>query len=249
MRRVWKLIAAGLTALAAGDALADEVSVAVAANFAAPMKRIVAGFERATGHRARVSIGSTGKLYGQIRNGAPFDLLLAADADTPARLEREGDAVAGTRYTYAVGQLALWSRAVDLVDDKGRVLASDGFRHLAIADPKLAPYGRAAMETLASLGLADRVKARIVTAESVGQAYQFVASGNAEIGFVALSQLAGGLPGSVWRVPAALHRPLRQDLVILARGERSLAARSLAAYLRSDEARDIIRGFGYEVDH
>ncbi|MCB1956365.1 MAG: molybdate ABC transporter substrate-binding protein [Rhodocyclaceae bacterium] len=231
-------------------ARAGEVAVAVAANFTAPMKRIAEGFAQATGHRAVLSFGSTGKLYAQIHNGAPFEVLLAADSATPEKLEAEGLAVEGTRFTYAVGQLALWSADAGLVDADGEVLQSGGFERLAVADAKLAPYGRAARQTLEHLGLAEALKPRLVTAESIGQSYQFVASGNASLGFVALSQIwrDGQLTaGSAWRVPNGMHDPLRQDLVVLAPGEHSHAARALAAYLRSDEARDVIRSFGYEV--
>ncbi|MCB1887751.1 MAG: molybdate ABC transporter substrate-binding protein [Rhodocyclaceae bacterium] len=238
-----------LTTLSA-SALAADVSVAVAANFTAPMKRIAAGFEQATGHRARLSFGSTGKLYAQIRNGAPFEVLLAADAETPKKLVEAGFAVAGTRFTYAIGQLALWSADATRIDAEGAVLREGDFRRLALADPKLAPYGRAARETLDALGLAERLDGRLVTAESIGQSYQFVASGNAELGFVALSQIwrdGQFLGGSAWRVPNGLHEILRQDLVVLARGEHHQAARALTAYLRSDEAREVIRSFGYEV--
>ncbi len=244
-----------LLALVLGLALplqlfAAEVLVAVAANFTAPMKLVAESFAAATGHHASLAFGSTGKLYAQIRNGAPFDVFLAADSATPARLVDEGLAVEDSRYTYAVGQLALWSARPGLVDGDGRVLAQGGFKRLALADAKLAPYGRAAEETLQSLGLLETLKPRIVTAESIGQSYQFVASGNAELGFVALSQvLRDGIAGegSLWRVPNGMHEPLRQDLVVLKSGERSAAARALAAYMRSDEAREIIRKFGYEV--
>lgn len=239
-----------LLALFPACALAEDVSVAVAANFTAPMKLIVERFEKATGHRARLSFGSTGKLYAQIRNGAPFELLLAADAETPERLVEEGLAVADTRYTYAIGQLALWSADPGRVDADGQVLKSADFAHLALADPKLAPYGRAAEETLARLGLLEALRPKFVTAESIGQSYQFIASGNAELGFVALSQIVrdGALgQGSMWRVPNGMHQILRQDLVVLARGERSHAARAMAAFMRSDEARELIRSFGYEV--
>lgn len=236
--------------LAMRGALAGEVLVAVAANFAAPMKLIAERFEAGLGHRAVLSIGSTGKLYAQIRNGGPFEVLLAADQETPARLVAEGLAIAEARFTYAVGRLALWSADPARVDPAGAVLARGDFRRLALADARLAPYGQAALETLDALGLRERLAARLVTAESVGQAYQFVASGNAEIGFVAASQvLREGVPiaGSLWPVPASMHRPLRQDVVLLKPGRNSPAAQALLAYLRSDEAREIIRRFGYEV--
>lgn len=230
-------------------AQAAEVQVAVAANFAAPMQRIAAAFERDSGHKAVLAFGSTGKFYAQIRHGAPFQLLLAADDETPARLERDGAGVAGTRFTYAIGRLVLWSRQPDRVDDRGEVLRSDRFARLALADPKLAPYGAAAREVLEALGLAATLAPKIVQGESIGQAYQFVATGNAELGFVAMSQVfADGKlnHGSAWVVPQALHRPIRQDAVLLKPGQGEPAALALLAYLRSEKARAIIGAFGYE---
>ncbi|BAL26758.1 molybdate ABC transporter substrate-binding protein [Azoarcus sp. KH32C] len=227
---------------------AAQVSVAVAANFTAPMQKIAAEFERDTGHKAQLAFGATGKFYAQIRNGAPFELLLAADETTPAKLEEEGAAVAGSRFTYAIGRLVLWSAQVGVVDDKGEVLRRGTFAHLSIANPKTAPYGAAAMEVLRKLGLADPLAAKLVTGENIAQAHQFVASGNAELGFVALSQVwADGrlTSGSIWQVPADLHAPLRQDAIILAAGRDKPAARALADYLRGPKAVAIIRSYGY----
>jgi molybdate transport system substrate-binding protein len=229
---------------------AGEVMVAVAANFAAPMKQIAADFERDSGHRAKLSFGGTGKLYAQIRNGAPFDVFLAADDTTPARLESEGGTVAGSRFTYAIGRLVLWSANEKTVDDKGDVLRQGRFANIALANPKLAPYGTAALETLTSLKLADALQPKFVMGENIGQTHQFVASGNALLGFVALSQvmkegkLAGG---SAWIVPPDLYAPIRQDAVILARGRDNPAATALVQYLRSDKARIVIRSFGYDL--
>jgi molybdate transport system substrate-binding protein len=236
--------------LVATHAHADEVSVGVAANFAAPMQRIAADFAQASGHRVVAAVGSTGALYAQIRNGAPFEALLAADAETPAKLEREGAAVAGSRFTYAVGTLVLWSARPDYVDERGAVLVTGTFRHLAIANPRLAPYGAAAIETLAALGARERLTPRLVQAENVAQAYQFVASGAAEIGFVALAQvIADGRigSGSGWIVPATLHRPIRQDAVILAKGRGKAAVTALMEYLRGPQARAVIAAYGYAV--
>ncbi len=233
-----------------GVAHADEVQVAVAANFTAPAKLIAAGFEQETGHKAQLAFGATGKFYAQIRNGAPFEVLLAADEETPARLEQEGAAVAGSRFTYATGRLVLWSAKSRYVDDKGEVLTKDGFKHLSIANPKLAPYGAAALEVLTALKLLDKVRPRFVTAENIAQAYQFVASGNAELGFVALSQvLKNGKPGagSAWIVPANLHQPIKQDAVILDKGRGKPAAVAWLKYLKGDKAKAVIRSFGYEV--
>jgi len=236
--------------LAACGAQAGEARVAVAANFTAPMQKIAAAFEQQTGHRAVLSFGSTGKFYAQVRNGAPFDVLLSADDETPARIEKEGGGVAGTRFTYAVGRLVLWSAAAGVVDDKGEVLKKGDFTHLAIANPKTAPYGAAAVETLRALGVIDRVQPRFVQAENIAQAYQFVASGNARLGFVALSQVAEDgkiASGSAWVVPAAMHASIRQDAIVLGKGRDNPAAAELMRFLRSDAARAIIRRYGYEL--
>ncbi len=238
-----------LLALTARGACAADVQVAVAANFTAPMQKIAADFERATGHRAQLAFGSTGKFYAQIRNGAPFDVLLAADDETPARLEKEGVAVAGSRFTYSIGRLALWSARAGYVDDQGAVLKQGAFRHLAIANPKLAPYGAAAVEALNQLGLLAALQPRFVQGENIAQTFQFVSTGNAELGFVALSQIykAGKLKtGSAWIVPASLHRPIRQDAAILVRGKDNPAALALLKYMKQDKARAIIRAYGYE---
>lgn len=229
-------------------AAAAEVTVAVAGNFAAPMREIATGFERETGHRVLLSAGGTGKLYAQIKAGAPFDLLLAADDETPLRLESEGDAVAGSRFTYAVGGLVLWSRMAGYVDDQGAILKTGDFRKLALANPRLAPYGAAATEVLTATGALEAVRARLVTAENIAQAQQFVASGNAELGFVARSQvLRDGklVAGSAWLVPPALHEPIRQDAAVLQRGRGKPAVAALVAWLKGDAARAVIRAYGY----
>ena len=176
-----------LALLAPGSLLADEVQIAVAANFTLPMQRIAANFEKETGHKAQLVFGSTGKFYAQIKNGAPFEILLAADDETPAKLEKEGAAVSGSRFTYAIGKLVLWSAKPGLVDDKGEVLKTGDFRHLSIANPKLAPYGAAALETLNALKLAETLQPKILQAENITQAHLYVATGNAELGFIALS--------------------------------------------------------------
>lgn len=246
MQRACVLMAACL----AVSVQAAEVSVAVAANFAAPMQRLAATFEKDTGHKATVAIGSTGKFYAQIKNGAPFQVLLSADDDTPARLEREGLGVAGTRFTYAIGRLVLWSRQPGLVDDKGDVLRSGKFERIALADPKLAPYGAAAVQVLMGRGLMSSLAPKFVQGENIAQTYQFVATGNAELGFVAMAQVyADGklTQGSAWMVPASLHTPIRQDAVLLNAGKGNTAAAALMAYLRTDKARAIIRSFGYEL--
>jgi len=232
----------------ASSTYAAEVSVALAANFSAPMQKIAAAFEQDTGHKAVLSTGATGKFYAQIRHGAPFQLLLAADQTTPERLEREGLAVAGTRFTYAIGQLVLWSTEPGLVDAEGAVLRSERFTRIALADPKLAPYGAAALETLDKLGLRQQLQNKFVQGENIAQTYQFVASGNAPLGFVALSQVfADGQirEGSAWIVPAELHSPLLQDAVILKAGADNPAALALADYLRGEKARSIMQSYGY----
>lgn len=245
-----------LAALAAASSFAAhsaQVQVAVAANFSAPIKALAADFEQRSGHTLSASYGSTGKFYAQIRNGAPFDVLLAADEATPARLVAEDAALGASRFTYAIGRLALWSAQPALVDDRGDVLKRGDFRRLALASPRLAPYGTAAIETLAHLGLLEALRPKFVQGESVGQAFGFVASGNAELGFVALSQVlrddgSGQLRnGSVWRVPAALHAPIRQDAVLLQHGRDNPAAQALLDYLKSDAARAVMRGFGYGI--
>lgn len=240
-------VAMGLALSAAAPAA--TVQVAVAANFAAPMKQIAQDFERDTGHQARLSAGSTGKFHAQIKRGAPFDVLLAADDVTPARLAQDGLAVADSRFTYATGQLVLWSARADLVDARGEVLRGGGFRKLALAAPGIAPYGLAAVETLTALGLLATVQPKFVQGESIGQAFNFVASGNADLGFVALSQVFdnGQLQGgSAWVVPAGLHRPLRQEAVLLTKGQGNPAAAALLKYLQSAPARAVIRRYGYE---
>ncbi len=237
--------------LAAAGAGAEEALVAVAANFAAPMARIATAFTAATGHAVRLSLGATGKFHAQIVSGAPFDVLLAADDETPRKLLAAGHAVAGSSFTYAIGRLVLWSAQPGLVDDQGAVLAGPRWRHLAIANPKVAPYGAAAMEVLRARGLEAATAGRIVTGESIAQAYQFVATGNAELGFVALSQvLMPDRPdrpatGSMWRVPPELHRPIRQDAVLLKAGEKNPAAVALLAFLKGPQARALIAAYGY----
>jgi molybdate transport system substrate-binding protein len=238
------LWAPGAATFAAAPA---EVHVAVAANFTAPLAELGRGFERAGGGKLVVSAGSTGKLYEQIRAGAPFEILLAADAARPERLESEGLAVPGSRFTYARGRLVLWSPRPDLVDAEGAVLARGGFAHLAIANPKTAPYGAAAEQTLRALGLWERLEPRLVIGEDIAQAHQFVASGSAELGFVALAQLHGAAGGSRWVVPASRHAPIDQQAVLLRQGRDNPAARALLDYLRGAPARQIIASYGYEV--
>jgi molybdate transport system substrate-binding protein len=242
------LFALSLTALAF-SAQADEIQVAVAANFSAAAQKIAAQFEHDTGHVVKLSFGATGKFYAQIEAGAPFDVLLAADHATPGKLVTEGKAVPATLHTYAIGKLVLWSADPALVDGKGEVLKSGKWKHLSVADAKLAPYGEAARETLAALKLTDTVQPRIVTAENIGQAYQFVQTGNAELGFVALGQVQppdGSRPaGSLWVVPDSLYTPIRQDAVVIAATKVGKAATDFVDYLASDKARVVIKAYGY----
>ncbi|MEI7430166.1 MAG: molybdate ABC transporter substrate-binding protein [Betaproteobacteria bacterium] len=248
-RRTAPLIALFSGLLFAVTANADEIQVAVAANFSAPMQKIAADFEKDSGHKAQLVFGSTGKFYAQIKNGAPFEILLAADDETPVKLEKEGAAVANSHFTYAIGKLVLWSAKPGFVDDKGEVLKKGEFKHVSLANPKLAPYGAAGIETLKALKLFDTVQSKIVEAENITQAYQFIASGNAEIGFVALSQVLkdGKISeGSAWIVPAAFYQPIRQDAVLLNKGKGKAAAEALMKYLSGDKAKAVIRTYGYE---
>jgi molybdate transport system substrate-binding protein len=237
------LVAAVAFATGAGAA---EIRVAVASNFSATLHSLAGRFESHTGNRLVVSAGSTGKHYAQIINGAPFDVFFAADEQRPARLEAAGVAIPGGRFTYALGRLVLWSPRAGYVDGQGAVLRG-AFRHLAIANPRLAPYGRAAEEVLRALGLWHGIGERLVRGENIAQAFQFVASGNAELGFVAYAQLQQPqqpMSGSWWLVPQALYSPIAQQAVLLRDHD---AARELLAYVRGPEARDIIAQHGYAL--
>jgi molybdate transport system substrate-binding protein len=245
-----RLALLGLLSALAFNAHADEVQVAVAANFTAPIQAIATDFEKDTGHKLVASYGATGQFYTQIKNGAPFEVFLAADDITPAKLESEGDTLKGSRFTYAVGTLALWSAKDGYVDSKGAVLKANAYQHLSIANPKAAPYGLAATQVLAKLNLTEATQAKIVEGQNITQAYQFVSTGNAELGFVALSQIYkdGKLTsGSAWIVPANLHDPIKQDAVILAKGKDSPAAKALVEYLKGPKAAAIIKSYGYAL--
>ena len=247
LRRLLTLTAA--LALSAA-AQAEVVQIAVAANFTAPARALAEIFARTTGHEAKLSFGATGAFYTQIKNGAPFDILLAADDERPIRLEKEGDTVPGSRFTYTIGQLVLWSAKPGFVDGEGAVLKGGNFNKIAIANPKLAPYGAAAVETMDKLGLAAALTPKLVTGESIGQTYNFIATGNAELGFVALAQVLDGgkmKSGSMWVVPAKYHAPIIQDAVILKRAAANPAAKAWMALMRSPNTQDFIRSYGYEV--
>ena len=248
--RLHRLLA--LTAALAFTTLAraDVVQVAVAANFTAPARALAEVFARTTGHEAKLSFGATGAFYTQIKNGAPFDVLLAADNERPARLEKEGDTVPGSRFTYATGQLVLWSAKPGFVDDQGAVLKGGHFGKIAIANPKNAPYGAAAVEAMEKLGLAATLQPKLVTGESIGQTFNFIATGNAELGFVALAQVLDGgklKSGSMWVVPAQYHAPIIQDAVILNRAASNPAAKAWMELLKTPQSKALIRSYGYEA--
>ncbi len=237
-------------ALAVSTAMlvADEIPVAVAANFKAPAEIIAAEFEKSTGHRVLLSPGATGALATQVKHGAPFQVFLSADSSTPTKLVSESLAVEGSQFTYATGKLVLWSAQEGVVDGKGAVLAKESIQHLAVANPKTAPYGAAAIEALTKLNLLVKLQPKLVQGESIAQTHQFVSSGNAELGFVALSQVFKDgkmTSGSGWVVPQELYAPIRQDAVLLAAGKESAAARAWLDFLKGDVAGKIIVSYGY----
>jgi molybdate transport system substrate-binding protein len=234
---------------AAGLTQAAEVSVAVAANFTDATREIVPLFEKATGHKVKVSFGSTGKLFSQIENGAPFELFLAADSKRPAKAEKEGLAVGGTRFTYAKGKLALWSPKVGAFSDAEAFLKAGQFKRAAIANPKTAPYGLAAQQVMEHLGVWSALQGKLVRGDSIAQTFQFAASGNAEVGFVALSQVKAWKEskGTTWEIPQAYYAPIAQQAVLLKKGEANPAARAFLKFLKGDEARAVITGYGYGI--
>lgn len=247
---IFSAVCAVLAAAVSSNTLAGQVQVAVAANFTAPLHAIAAEFENDTGHRVVASFGATGQLYAQIRNGAPFEVFFSADERTVAKLDSEGLGVRGSRFTYAVGSLVLWSADSGYLDGSDARLKANQFRHLAIANPKAAPYGLAASEVLAKLGLSAAVQGKLVEGQSITQTHQFIASGNAELGFVALSQVSqdGQLSsGSAWVVPAALHTPIKQDALILKTGEHNPVAAAFVAYVKGAKAAAIIKSYGYQL--
>ncbi|MDH5785300.1 MAG: molybdate ABC transporter substrate-binding protein [Chromatiales bacterium] len=228
---------------------AETVTLAVAANFTEVTAELVSRFEQHSGHRAKVSYGSTGKLYAQIKHGAPFDLFLAADEERPKRLVEEGDAIGASRFTYARGELVLWSADEGLFSDGEAYLKRGEITRLAIANPQTAPYGVAAQQLLHRLGRWESLMPHLVRGDSITQTFQFVATGNAETGLVAASQLRSWPHrGSVWRVPQHYHAPIAQQAVLLKRAERNPAAQAFVHYLASDEAKRVIRDFGYVVE-
>mgnify|MGYP002713172974 CR=1 FL=1 len=236
-------------ATAVTGAEAAEVRIGVAANFVATLEQMAGPFERRYGHRMVISSGSTGKLYAQISNGAPYDLFLAADRARPERLEAEGEGVPGTRFTYALGRIVLWSKQPHQQGDSSAVLTRGQFRRLAIANPLTAPYGLAAQQVMQQLGVWELLQPKLVRGENIAQTFQFVASGNAELGFIAPAQLrARGEPiGTAWEIPAKLHRPIEQQALLLRGARQPQAAQAFLTFLRSDEVHGILQRFGYDV--
>ena len=233
---------------------AETTLVAVAANFTKPMTEIAAAFEKKTGHSAKLSFGASGKFVAQMENGAPFEVFLAADDKTTAKVLQDSLAVANTDFTYAIGKLVLWSASTGLVDEQGEVLTKGGFKHIALADPKLAPYGAAAIEVLKSKSLLDKLQPLFVLGENISQTYQFVSTGNAELGFVALSQVIDPekgkiVKGSAWQVPENLYPAIKQNAVLLKKGEGNPAAPALLEFLKSPEAKAIISKYGYGLSN
>jgi len=243
-----RIVAALLAALLGAPALAGETTVAVAANFTAAAKEIGAAFTAKTGHTVSYSFGATGQLYTQITQGAPFDVFLAADQARPEKAVAEGLAVAGSRFTYATGQLVLWSADPARVDAEGKVLADPVIAHVAIADPATAPYGAAAVEAMQALGVYDAIQPKLVTGKSISQTFEFAVTGAAPLAFVAGSQVIGDVGGSRWVVPATLYTPIRQDAVLLTRGAENAAATDYVAFLKGDAAKAIIARYGYGLD-
>lgn len=231
-------------------AKAATTIVAVASNFTKPMTEIATEFEKATGHTAQLSFGSSGKFVSQLENGAPFEVFLAADDKNSLKLQQAGLAVANSRFTYALGKLVLWSVTPDYVDAQGTILEKGGFQHIALADPKLAPYGAAAIDVLKNMNLLDKLQPMFVQGENISQTHQFISTGNAELGFVALSQVIENgkmTSGSGWIVPANLYAPIKQDVILLTQGAENPAAKALLEYLKSAPALAIIKKYGYDL--
>ncbi|MDE2417689.1 MAG: molybdate ABC transporter substrate-binding protein [Burkholderiales bacterium] len=250
MRWMFKILGPGILAISQGAVLAGEAQVAVAANFAEPIKAIAAVLYKTTGHTLKITLGATGNLYAQIRNGAPFDVLLAADTRTPERLEADGLAQPSSRFTYAIGKLVLWSADPSRVDAQGKVLKAPNLGKVAYANPRIAPYGAAAVQVMERLGMTAALTPRLVQGESIGQTFNFAYSGNADVGFVALSQvLEGGKlkSGSMWVIPQNLYDPIAQGAVVLQRAAGNEAAQALITLLKSPNIKALIRSYGYEL--
>jgi molybdate transport system substrate-binding protein len=249
MQKTLKVILFCLFYQGLGDAKAETLQVAVASNFQGALDSIARSFEEDTGHKIVAISGATGKFYAQITNGAPFEVLLSADQDTPKKLEAEGFTIRGSRFTYATGRLVLWSNRSHYVDRDGLILKAGNFEHLSVANPKTAPYGAAALEVIRKLQLEKSLSPKLVQGENIAQAHQFVVSGNAELGFVALSQVykEGKLTsGSAWFIPGEMYSTLRQDAVILSQGADNPVAKAFLDYLKSPKALEIMANLGYQ---
>jgi len=247
MRFVIDLLCGAVFMVAGTNAFAGSVNVAVAANFTEPAKEIAALFKAKTGHELVLSFGASGQFYTQIKENAPFAILLSADAERPKKLVDEGLGVAESRFTYAIGKLVLWSKDPDRVKGE-ETLKTNAFNKLSIANPAAAPYGAAAVETLKALKLYETVQPKIVQGNTISQAFQFIDTGNAEIGFVALSQLMPNAGGSRWPVPQTLYSEIRQDAVLLKASAGNEAATAFLTFLKSPDARAVIEKFGYALD-
>lgn len=246
-----KAIPVAASLLLASSAWADDILIAVASNFTAPMAELVERFEQDSGHSVEVAFGSSGRFFAQISNGAPFQLFFSADQEKPIELEKSGLALADTRFTYAIGRLVLWSSDEELLRENTEALYGTGFNRLALANPRLAPYGQAALEVLQELNLVERTQQRWVLGENIAQTFQFVETGNADLGFVALSQVSqrGEIHrGSGWVMPGNLYTPIRQDVVLLKRGEFCQACRELLSFVQSIQSRQVIESYGYRVN-
>lgn len=233
---------------------AETTIVAVASDFTKPMTEIVAEFEKSTGHSAKLSFGSSGKSFAQIQNGAPFEVYLSASEEYPLELEKLGFVVPNSRFVFAIGKLVLWSKMDNYVDDKAEILSKGGFKHLAIADPSHAPYGVFAVEVLKNLGLIDKIESLFVQGENIAQTFQFVSTGNAELGFVAFAQVIDTKTGKIgsgsgWLVPSNLHSPFKQTAVLLKKGAENPAAIALIAFLKSPTALAIIEKYGFGLSN
>ena len=250
MTRFFNYLCVGLVFSMVTNVHAAEIKVAVASNFANVLKEIAVEFQKDTGHQLAITPGATGKFYAQINNGAPFDVFLSADDETPSKLAKEGKAIAATQFTYAIGRLALWSPLPDMVDKNADVLKTDKFKFLAIANAKVAPYGQAAVMTMQKLGVLTKLEPRIVQGESISQTYQFVSTGNAQLGFVALSQIVENgkiKSGSAWIVPEEMHDQLKQDAVVLQSCKYISVCQSLLDYLKTEKAKKIMTSYGYRL--
>lgn len=244
----WCLVLLACTAVS--PAFAEPVLVAVAANFLPPFREVALEFEKTTGHTLRVVSGSSGNFYSQIQNGAPFDVFFSADNERPKKLEDEGLGVKDTRFTYAIGRIVLWSANADLIKGE-ETLRAKNFKRLAIANPKNAPYGVAAMQTMQKLELWESLQPHIVMGESIGQTMGFIESGNAQVGFVALSQVMDPKvkgKGSHWQVPTHLHEPIQQDVILLTKGKENPGAKALLAFIGGPHAKAIIERYGYALN-